>query len=187
MTIDEIFLRLSEHMLNGVMAHESFATYYDFLGLKGYKQCHEYHFLKELSNYRTVCKYYTNHYSKIIPKYTFSNPEIIPDAWYNHTREEVSANDLQNAVRDGLTKWAKWERDTKHFYEEMYSEALNIKEIATANLIMCLIEDVDCELKKVERYVLEKKATNYNLSDIIYEQKAKHDKYKKKRSHIFYE
>ena len=50
MTIDEVFSKLAKHQITGTMVHESFANYYDFLGLKEYKKCHEEHFKREISN-----------------------------------------------------------------------------------------------------------------------------------------
>ena len=46
MTIKEIYAQIAEHMIKGMMIHEQLANYYDFLGLKGYKRCHEYHYMK---------------------------------------------------------------------------------------------------------------------------------------------
>ena len=54
---------------------------------------------------------------------------------------------------------------------EKYTEAMNIGEVAAALEIKCLICDVDCELKEAERYHLNKKALNYDLYDIISDQK----------------
>ena len=186
MDIHEIFSKLATHAIEGMMTHENFANYYDFLGLKGYKKCHEYHFIDEMCGYRQICKYYINHYDKIIPKISFSEPPIIPDTWYNHVRQDVDNATLQSAVKDGLSKWEKWEESTKELYEQLYIEAMNIGEVAAANFINSFVEDVDCELKKVKRYMLEKKATNYNISDIIMEQHKKHDKYDEKLHTIMY-
>lgn len=187
MEIHEIFSQLASHLIEGSMTHENFANYYDFLGLKGYKKCHEYHFWDELCGYRQVCKYYINHYDKIIPKIQFSEPPIIPDNWYNHVRQDVDTATLQNAVRDGLEKWERWEQSTKDLYQRLYIDAMNIGEVAAANFIKSFIDDVDCELKKVKRYILEKKATGYNVSDIIYEQHKKHDKYEEKIHTVNYQ
>ena len=53
MTIAEIYAKINEHMINGLMLHDQLANYYDFLGLEGYKRCHEYHYFKEnISNGR---------------------------------------------------------------------------------------------------------------------------------------
>ena len=180
MTVEEIFSKISAHMIQGMMIHEQFANYYDFLGLKGYKRCHEYHYLDETCSYRGICRYYINHYNKIIPDVEIDAPEIIPSSWYNYTRQDVDAGTKRNAVKTGLQTWRDWEIKTKKLYEQMYKELMAIDEVAGACKVKQLIIDVDCELKKVERYHLNKEATNYDMSGIIAEQHKKHNKYQKK-------
>ena len=80
--------------------------------------------------------------------------------------------------------WADWEKKTKKLYEESYKELMDIGEVASALFVKELICDVDCELKKVERYQLNKSATNYDMIIIIEEQHDKHEKYKKKIAEI---
>ena len=180
MTVDEIFRDLSAHMIKGVMTHEELANYYDFLGLKGYKRCHEYHTMAEMCSYRQLCRYYINHYSKLVPYIEIEQPSVIPESWYSHVREDVDPSTKKNAVKNGLTMWIDWERETKDLYQKMYKELLGLGEVASANMIMCLVEDVDCELKKAERYMLNKVATGFDMVDIIEEQSKKHRKYKHK-------
>ena len=180
MTVDEIFKDLSKHMIKGLMVHEQMANYYDFLGLGGYKRCHEYHYMKETCSYRSLCRYYINHFNKLIPDSEIENPKIIPDSWYNYTRQDVDPSTKKNAVKNGLVTWYEWERDTKILYEKMYKELMNIGEVAAASKVHCFLMDTDDELKKVERYMLDKMATNYDINGIIAEQKNKHTKYKKK-------
>lgn len=180
MTVEEIYGKLSQHMIQGMMIHEQLANYYDFLGLKGYKRCHEYHYLAETCNYRGLCRYYINHHNKLIPDLPVDNPEAIPKSWYKYTRQDVDTNTKRSAVKDGLDMWVKWERDTKELYEDMYKELIDIGEVASACKVKELIHDVDCELKKAERYQLNKKATDYNIESIISEQDKKHKKYQHK-------
>lgn len=180
MTVEEIYRDIAKHMIEGMMMHEQLANYYDFLGLDGYKRCHEYHYMMETCSYRGICRYFINHHNKLIPYEEVENPEVIPENWYNYTRQDVDATTKKNAVRNGLTKWVEWERNTKLFYEQMYKELMDINEVASACKVKCLIMDVDCELKKAERYLLNKAAINYDINSIISEQRSKHDKYKKK-------
>ena len=178
MTCEEIFSELAAHMIKGMMIHEQLANYYDFLGLKGYKRCHEYHFLHESCMFRKLNRYYINHYNKLIPEKKVDDPQVIPNTWYRYTRQEVDSGTKKNAVKTGLERWVAWERETKELYQSMYQEVVNNGSIAAALFIECLIKDVDCELKKAERYHLNKLATNYDMIDIIEEQKHKHAKYK---------
>ena len=54
MTIDEIFSQLGAHMVEGLMIHSQMSDYFGFLGLKGYQECHKYHYFEENANYRRL-------------------------------------------------------------------------------------------------------------------------------------
>ena len=184
MTVEEIYSELAAHMIKGMMFHEQLANYYDFLGLKGYKRCHEYHFMAETCGYRKLNRYFINHHNKLIPEKEVEDPEVIPDSWYKYDRQDVDASTKKNAVKNGLTRWVEWEKETKHLYEQSYRELMELNEVASACFIKCYIEDVDCELKRAERYQLNKMATGYDLIDIVMEQHEKHERYKDKVKHV---
>lgn len=180
MTVEEIFSNISSHMVKGLMIHTQLADYYDFLGLPGYKRCHEYHALKETCGYRGINRYFINHYNKLIPEQKIEDPAIIPESWFRYTRQDVDNNTKRNAIKSALDKWVDWEKETKQLYQEMYSELTSLGEIAGACKVKELICDVDMELKKAQRYQLNKMMTDYDLSGIVSEQGRKHKKYKKK-------
>ena len=184
MSVEEIFTALSSHMTKGVMFHEQMADYYDFLNLHGYKRCHEYHYFSQSCAYRGVCRYFINHHNRLIPEMPVDSSSIIPQSWFNYARQDVDMETKRNAVKNGLQLWVNWERQTKQLYESMYKQAFNMNQIASACKIKELIKDVDQELKKAERYHLNKMAINYDMTQIIAEQKSKHDKYKKKEQEI---
>ena len=185
MTVDEIFRDLTAHAIQGMMAHDQFANYYDFLGLNGYKRCHEYHFMRETCSYRKLCRYFVSHYNKLVPYKEVDDPEVIPNSWYNYKRQDVDATTKKNAVKSALSKWIEWEMSTKRLYESMYKELMELGEVASACFVKELIEDVSCELKKAEGYMLNKSTTGFDLSDIIADQKHKHHKYKAKMKKDF--
>ena len=54
MTYEEIFSNISAHMIKGIMFHAQMADYFDFLGLKGYKRLHEYHYFDESIMFRKL-------------------------------------------------------------------------------------------------------------------------------------
>jgi len=186
MTVEEIFKELIEHNLKGVMIHDELANYYDFLGLPGYKRCHEYHAMMETHSYRELMHYYISRYNKFLPEPKVEPDGIIPASWNGYTRQQVDMKTKQNAVKTGLEKWVNWEKETKGFYEMKYKELMEINEVAAALKVKDLICDVDCELKKAEQYHLNKVATGYNMEGIIAEQHKKHKKYKEKMKCFHY-
>ena len=184
MTIEEIYSSLASHMILGMMTHQHLANYYDFLGLKGYRKCHQYHYLKQTCEYRKLCRDYINSFNKLIMQSNINPPSIIPSNWYRYTRFDVDPDTKQKAVKNGLQLWVSWETQTKKLYENMYSEAMNIGQVAAALTIKGMIQDVDKELKEAEQYHLNKKALNYDLYDIISDQECQYQEYKKRYKKI---
>lgn len=184
MTVEEIFSKISQRMIGGLMFHEQMSNYYDFLNLRGYKKCHEYHYLEETCEYKKLCKYYINHHNKLISKSSVDEPKVIPDSWYRYTRQDVDMSTKKTAIKNGINMWVEWEKETKKLYESMYIELMNIGEIAAMLYVKGLICDVDCELKKVERYALDRKSMDYDLAILIPEQHEIHEKYKEKIKEI---
>ena len=179
MTVEEVFSKVSAHMIKGLMIHEQMANYYAFLGLNGYSACHEHHYVEESNAYRKLCKYFIQIHNKLVPYSDVDNPSLIPDSWYNHLRQDVDMATKRNAVKNGLSTWIDWEKETKSMYEEMYKNLIEMREIEDANFLLCLIKDVSEELKTAEQYLLNKEAINYDMVEIVHEQKSMHRHYEK--------
>ena len=180
MTVDDIYSKIATHMIQGMMFHEQLANYFDFLGLKGYKKCHEYHFFEESKAYRSVCRYFINHHNKLIKTAPVDDPHTIPDSWYKYSRHSVDVNTRKNAVENAIEIWVKWETDTKILYEQSYDELLDIKEAASAFKIKELIEDVDRELEHAECKYIKLKAIDFDMSVIVPEQNILYKEYCRK-------
>lgn len=185
MTVDEIYGELGAHMIKGLMVHDQLANYYEFLGLCGYKRCHEYHYMHESCEYRKMCSYVITHHNKLVPQMPVDDPKVIPDSWYRYTRQDVDSNTKKNAVKNGLNVWVEWEKETKALYEKAYKDLMDMGEVAGACYVRCLIKDVDHELKKAEKYQLNKKAVDYDMVYIIEEQRELHCKYKDMLKNIY--
>ena len=178
MNVEEIFAELAAHQIAGFMTHEELANYYDFLSLHGYKRCHEYHYFEESIAYRRLCRYYVNHYNKLVAYREVDEPRIIPDSWERYTRQDVDATTKRNAVKSGIEAWVAWEKETKDLYQRAYKELLDLGEIAAAQFVSCLVCDVDKELKCAERKQLDLSAMGYDIIMIVAAQDEIHEKYK---------
>ena len=185
MTIDEIFGNINAHMIEGLMVHSQMSDYYNFLGLEGYNKCHEYHFYKESKSFRELNDYYFKHFNKFIVEMPNSNPNVIPADWYKYTRQQVDTATRKNGIANAMTKWVTWEKDTKAMYERMYQELIVMNEISAAMFIKKLIKEVNEEHAVACQKHLELKAMDFNVSDIILEQKELKDKYCKKICKMF--
>ena len=186
MTVEEIFTEIINHLLKGVMVHDELSNYYNFLGLKGYSKCHEYHSIAENQTYRKTMKYYIGHYNKFLPEPTVKPANIIPESWKGYTRQDVDNKTRQSAVKTGLEKWLAWEKDTKAFLQKKYQDLASLGEIAVLDLVQKLIDDVDEELFAVEQYHLCKQATGYDLISIANEQEEKYRYYKRKTHKMYH-
>ena len=184
MTVEEIFSQLAAHMIEGLMIHSQMSDYFGFLGLKGYQECHKYHYFAENANYRAISKYYLHHYNKLIPEMPFNNPSVIPESWYKYSRQDVNSTTRKNAIQVGFEKWINWEKDTKQLYEHMYQELIAGGEVAAAEELAKYICDVDKELAKACQKKLELEAIDYDATLIMDKQEEKYKKYKKKLKEI---
>jgi len=187
MTIEEIFSTISEHMIEGLMIHSQLSDYFAFIGLDGYQECHKYHYFEENSNYKKIGDYYVHHYNKLIIERPFKNPSVIPEAWYAHSRQDISIPTRKVSIQTAMERWVSWETNTKKLYESLYQELINLNEIASAEELSKYIKDVDKELKEACQKHLELTAIDYDILDIIAEQKEFKKKYRKKLKEIDYD
>ena len=172
MTLEEIFSEISAHMIKGLMVHDQMARYYCFLNLKSYEECHKNHYLCESKNYSDLNCYFCSHHEKLIKEKPVSDPKIIPTAWYSYQKRDVDATTKRNAVKTGLEKWIEWEQETLDLYSKMYKELLEIGEVLDAAYILKLIKEVDKELVNATSFYLDKKSCDFNINNIINEQKG---------------
>lgn len=180
MTVEEVFSEIVSHMIEGLMVHSQMTDYFGFLGLKGYQECHKYHYLEESLNYKKIGKYFLEHFNKIPMEKAIPNPQVVPSNWYQYTRQDVSNETKKNSIQTGIEKWVKWEKDTKKLYERLYKELCTIGEQAAAAELKKYIIDVDYELAEAYQIHIELVTIDYNLSDIIMEQDTIFKKYCKK-------
>lgn len=184
MTIEEVFSTLAKHMIEGLMIHSKLADFYGFIGLDGYKKCHEYHFFCESKSYRELNNYYLHHFGKLIIDKRFNTPDVIPENWLGYTRADVGDDTRTNSIQAGIEKWVLWERQTKKLYQSAYIELVGLEEIAAAMFVKTLLVDVDYELAEAEQEWIEKRAMDYDVNDIMPEQEQMKKKYCKKMKEI---
>lgn len=185
MTVEEIFAKLSAHMIKGLMIHDQFSKAYGFLNLCGYQKCHQYHYYEESYNYHCLRDYYLNNYSKMIPEEKIEDPAIIPVNWYKYTKKDVDINTKRGAIQTMMNKWADWEKETKALLESSYKELYDAGEVCAALKISYFLQDVAKELKYVQTKLIDLETEGYNMSSIIGEQKELYCKYEEKIHHIY--
>lgn len=179
MPVEEIFSEIVNHMAEGILYHRSFYKAYDFLGLFGFAQCQTYHAIEETESYHKLLHYFSTHYHKLLQDKEIKSPELIPSNWYKYTTMDVDAGTKRSAIRELMTKWISWEKETKNLYQTMRQKLYEIGEIAAALEIDKLIIDVSEELKHAEKQFIKLESIGYDLPTIIDWQQPMYKKYKK--------
>ena len=180
MTIEEIFTKLASHMYKGTKIHKAMMEAYDFLALKGYYKCQEYHYLEEINDYSNLLHFYMKNYQKLIKVEEPNDINILPQSWYKYTREDVDTNNKRSAIKELMTKWIEWEKSTKTLLQQMYKELEALDEISSVLYIQECIENVTQELWDAQQKKLDLEAINYDIVEIIDEQPSYYHKYCKK-------
>lgn len=78
-----------------------------------------------------------------------------------------------------MSEWIKWETTTLAKLQQAHLDLYDDGEVASAELINDLINDVQKELKCAKRMYLDLIAVDFDLAYILDKQKGIHDKYKK--------
>ena len=178
--VDEIFTKMSSHMIQGMMLHEQLMNCYEFLGLHGYSACHKYHYLSETIGYTHLCNYSINHFGKLIQNERITDPEIIPSSWLSSVRDDVDEATRKQAMIAGLDEWIEWESSTVELYSSCHNELWENKKIAAAEFVKSYILDAEEELTFAKNEKIKKSAMDFDIVSIIEEQDAWHKLYSKK-------
>lgn len=184
MTIEDIFSQINNRMIEAEMLHSQMAEFYDFFGyLNGFKRLHEYRMFDEICERRSLVRYYINHYNRMIKNEMPENPDVVPQSLYSMNRYNLNGNS-KTLIKNSVEKWRDWEIETKEMYENMYYEAMQLKEISACTKIKELVCGVDEEVKNADRLCLKLNAMSYDLSNIALIQDEMHDKYKEKTEKV---
>lgn len=180
----EVFNEISNRMIGNLMRHEQMADYFDFLNLHGLKRWHEYQFFEESAELRGIHRYAINHCNRLVREDNVESVRSIPTSWYNYTRQQVDGATRKQAVKDAFQKWYEWETETKEHYEMLFKRLTDNGKIAEADKINELILDVDEEIKRLTRKMLEYRSVDYDMAYILLQQDEMHEEYRKKTKEI---
>ena len=136
-----------------------------------------------MHGYREFITYYIDHQDRLVQDFSpnsLSTFSIIPDNWYGYTREDVDINTRRSAVKSGIEKYVHWEKETKKFFEDMYTQTIQQGFIGISIQIKKLIKSVEEEIKHANKTYLEIKATDYDMPTVVAKQDYLIKKYTKK-------
>lgn len=176
----DIYCTVNARQIAALMFHDQMADLFDFLGLQGFKRMHEYQYLVESTEHRTLKRYYLNHHGKLLPESDVSNPDVIPDDWLQYNRMDVTPQVRKQAVQKAMEQYREWETETKGLYSRCASALVSWGKTADFNKLNELVRDVDMELKLLERLCLELNLVDYEASYVLIIQGRLHEEYKEK-------
>lgn len=183
--VESIFSEINARMIAALMFHDQMSDYFDFLGMKGYKRLHEYQYFSESLERKKLNQYYINHHNKLIPDIYTGQVAMIPENWQTANRISVGKSTKQKGIEDGFNQYHEWESETKSLYEHYSVKLREMGAVADAIMVENLVEDVDKELKKLERIIVDLISSGYDMIYITESQQGIHDKYKDKMCEIF--
>lgn len=184
-SVEAVFSEINARMIAALMFHDQMSDYFDFLGMKGYKKLHEYQYFSESMERKKINQYYINHHNKLIPNTYSGQVAVIPENWQTANRISVGKSTKQKGIEDGFNQYHDWEAETKSLYEHYSSQLREMGAVADAIMVEKLVKDVDNELKKLERIVVDLISSGYDMVYITESQQRIHDKYKAKMCEIF--
>lgn len=176
----EVFAAINSRQITALMFHDEMADLFDFLGLRGFKRMHEYQYFSESAEHRAIKRYFLNHHGELIPPDEIDGIEVIPSDWYKYTRMDVTPAVRKQAVQKAMEQYHDWECETKELYEKCASYLSMWGNFADLQKVCDLINDVDMELKYLERLCIELKSVDYSAEYIGVMQDKYHEKYKEK-------
>lgn len=184
-SVEAIFSEINARMIAALMLHDQMTDYFDFLGMKGYKRLHEYQYFDESLERKKLNQYYINHHNRLIEDTYTGQVEIIPETWLSANRISVGKSTKQKGIEDGFNQYRSWEAETKSLYEHYASKLRELGAVSDALVVEKLVENVDGELKKLDRIMIDLISSGYDMVYITEKQPEIHDKYKAKLSEIF--
>lgn len=180
MSCREIFSCILTRQVYALMFHDQMANYFDFLGLNGFKRMHEYQYISESIGFRKLQRYYINRYNELVQPHEVSDPEAIPSEWMNHNRKDVTPQIKKRSVKEAFEEYREWEKETED-HLCMYANALCERgKLMDYSYVMGMVEDVCCELNRIDRMMLKLSGVDYSMEYIEEIQGELHEKYKKK-------
>lgn len=132
------------------MFHDQLANYYLFLGMKSLAGQHRKRFKEEAKGYQKLCRYYVEHFNRLVPEAEIKDPGVIPSSWYRNTRQDVDSKTRLAGSLDGLRIWTGWEQDTKAIFEQASKELYNSGSVAASIVMDKMVGDVDRELAEAQ-------------------------------------
>ena len=172
----EVFSIISAHQIKGLMLHSTWADYFAFLGLEGFKKLHEYRYVEESKSMRMIRRYFIEHYNELPIDISIDSNLSEYVAQNTNNRFDVDNTTKERHIKLYLQGWVEWEKESKRLYENTYKTLSDNGEIAGSCIVEKLVTDTDKELADAENLLLLATNVGFNMNVIILKQeKIKRD------------
>lgn len=180
MTSEDIFKAIHDRQITALRFHYQMADLFDFLGLMGFREMHEYQYLAESIEHRRLCRYYINHYNRLLVGEHPQEPEVIPTEWVQYTRFDVTPQVRKQAIEKAFNEYRIWESKTREAYSGYSKALMDLDCVADSLKINEYVKDVDRELKYLDQLFLKLKAISFDAVGVMDMQEELHDHYREK-------
>lgn len=184
MKCQEIFEKINEHQVEAVDFHCQMVSLFDFLGLEGFEKMHEYRFIDESLEHMKTKREFMDRHQRLLKDGSRKGMKYIDEEWFSASRCDVPTQVREKSVEEAMNQYEKWEEETKDYYEDCATKAMEAGCHSEYRIIEELIKDVDEELKHIHKLVNELKGVGYDSEYIYKMQEPLEEKYERKIEHL---
>ena len=125
--------------------------------------------------------YIDKHNKLIVDTFDISDRvSVIPSDWIKYTQNDIDDSVTAKFVRHAFEVYRDFETETRDLYSAIYCHMLIVGNVVDADVFKTYIDDVEHEIKDIDRLMHVMQNTGYDAVYIVEIQKEMHDKYKKK-------
>lgn len=191
MRVNDVFSRIHDRQIEGVMLHHALGMYFEFVGLSGFAEMQNERMKNEDACMVKLEKYFIKHYNMLLNPNELTIREYAPEKWYELDRFDFGKTDKEDAVKSFVEMWVEWESASKKTFEIAFGDLNDLREFAGAMFVKKIVCEVDYELAFAEELYLELMGVNFDfmrvqeIDDLVCEKykcfkerKVKKDEYK---------
>lgn len=161
-------------VLENLMIHEDFATYFDFLKLDGYKRTHENEYIENVVKNRLINRFIC---SKNCLPLEIDNVEkfnIIPHGWYAVDPLTINKDNKLKYIKNSYNNYMERMEYTEDHLQKIAIHFSNQGNLQAYHFVDDMRQHVSNDLKYIYRYVACLNATE-DLDYIMSKQQKMHD------------
>lgn len=163
----EIFKRIAEKQIEGLMFHSDMADYYAFLNLKIFKDFHDKQYIEESENLRKIKNYFIEKNHKTLLLNPLIPPKTItPVEWEDKTTMDVDKDSIKILLKKSLETYRDWENKVCECYKNCADELFDKGYYDDYQFVRCLIDEVEKEKIHVISLMADLSVVDYDITKV---------------------